>query len=147
MVDEDDIIRDLARVPVAAESSLVISARRPDTMPTPAPAAVAVESDLIMPKSDRPFIYDLNSFSPRISDIPNYKLQDLLAACPDSDIETLVHLNKIQCEFTKNYVPMNSIHSKQSILFYENVLNANSLTLDTLKHGYRPGLHKYFLSL
>ena len=141
-VDEDVIINDLERIQVPAESLHALSVERPDIMQTlvPPPEAVAME-DLILnqPRPDRPLISSLNSFIPRINDIPVHSLNDLFENCPNSDLNTLSYLHNIQSDIRKSYVPMNSIHSDQSILFYEHVLKANSLVLNTLRFGYRPG--------
>ena len=142
LVDEDVIIKDLERIQVPAESLHASSVERPDIMQTlvPPPEAVAME-DLILnqPRPDRPLISSLNSFIPRINDIPVHSLNDLFENCPNSDLNTLSYLHNIQSDIRKSYVPMNSIHSDQSILFYEHVLKANSLVLNTLRFGYRPG--------
>ena len=85
-------------------------------------------------------INELHVFAPQSNKIPIHDLNLLSDNCPDSDKDSLFFLKSIQSEIFETYkLPMNSIHSAQSILFYKETLKANDLVLNTLRFGYKPG--------
>ena len=136
-VDEDELTRRWVQAPPTVELSPALSVARQDTMLT---SAQTVQPKLNLPDLSKPLIYDLYDFQPQSSEIPIHDLNLLFPNCPDSDKDSLQYLSNIQREIFETYkLPMNSIHSAQSILFFKNTLQANDLVLNTLRFGYRPG--------
>ncbi len=133
----DDLESAWLQAPPTDESSRVLNVDRQVITPMP----VQMEPFLLNQRDNsQTFIHELFEFSYQTSDIPIHDLKLLFSNCPDSDKNYLSFLNNIQSEIFDIYkVPMNSIHSAQSILFYDKTLQASDLVLNTLRFGYKPG--------
>ena len=103
---------------------------------------VRIPQMLEVNKTDHQILDTVNEVSPELhysSDPFDNDFHNIIPPLNSSDKSHYEHLNLMQMQLkSMHYEPSDTIHSQSAISFYQNILHAPPLVIDTLREGYLP---------